>query len=266
MAVNGCQCDPGMTKLATDARNVFLCSSCEELRCSRCRPTKRDCCGNAKLIRSPVMLSAVPGKTPPLSCSRGCVGGPRHYACKRARKEGIAVGGGLVVAISGGGIKVVEAVVDKAILVTALATIDDGSRIPVHFMAMPPIIPGIALKAFPALAGLEAIDAPVLLKMVSAPQGYPMRPFLGLHKELWKACLDNPCSRARFSCISGVRRVPSGIVLPHILRKSVPQLPPVCTRIGSMSVRCEYCQKNFISEKNYVGSCVPDHDSEASTF
>lgn len=194
---------------------------------------------------------------PLLTCSRGCVGGQRHYKCIRAKKEGTAVGGGLVVVCAAGKVKVAEAPVDKALLFSVEGTMQDGSCIDLHVVAMPPLIPGIALQTFPVCDSLTSFGTPVLLKMVSTIGSIPTKPFLGLNVELWKKCLLGPCSRKRFVNVCR-KKIPSGVVVPHKLRFPVPQLPPVHKRASDLFVQCQYCMQQFASTDEYLEKCAPD--------
>jgi hypothetical protein len=169
----------------------------------------------------------------------------------------VVVGGGLSIVCTAGNIKVVEAPVDKALLFTTEGKMEDGSCIDLYVIAAAPIIPGMILQTFPACSSIASFGTPSLQKMVSTVRGVPVKPFLGLSVNLWRKCLHCPCSRKRFSNTCR-KKVPSGTVAPHVLRKPVPQLPPVHRCLGDLSVQCLYCQKKFPSLDSYLIECVPD--------
>ena len=153
---------------------------------------------------------------------------------------------------------------DKAVHFQLEATIEDGSSINVHLAVLPLIIPGVVLKTFPIVSDVVSVGKPVLRKIVGTDKGIPTKPFLGMGTRLWKACLENACSRERHSFVAGKRKIPCGIVDEHTLRRHVPQLPPVCVRGEGNSVQCQYCKKKFTLEKDYIRACVPEFEPAES--
>jgi len=201
------------------------------------------------------MLSGDRSTLGALRCGRGCVGGKRHYRCSRPRKEGAIVGGGLSVVCSNQAIKIVEAPVDKAVLMRVEATLADGTRMNVLAAVMPPVIPGMSTAHFPACP-IVSIGKPYLLKIASVADGVPVKPFMGVRPRVWRNCLQNPCSRKRFSFASRLK-IPSGEIPAHTVRKSIPQLPPVFCRTGGQVV-CQYCKQTFGTFAAYAKECAGD--------
>lgn len=259
------------SKLASDAKNTFICKATQKLLCRVCVRTK---CGNECKLRH--IRCNIALQVNDLACGYGCPKGgkdftKKHILCPERRKKikidpMIFETSGFIGELSKGSIKTLKTHLSIGVVVEL--TITTLFYVKRYYTLLVPGLCGMRHRIFPEFRldegdSVQKMFAKTVKREEVMKDGFletfvPKKDFLGLSVATWKKVCPGTCAYKRFFGCFVSDEPPGETVQPHNVAKFVPQQPPMF-RIGDYDeIVCFYCKKIYNSKEEYVSSCVPD--------